>query len=158
MIVPASPEGRGKPRASPQVPTKVQGLAPAGQGPSICIVGQVPWGQACEPCRTGQVGPVSPSLLLFPHHLWGHDSESPLLPFSPPICAPPPWCTSPLPPRLGYCAFPHPHAHPTQLPGEGGNKLHSAVSRTQSYTHPITQSCTQSARPITHSSAESPPQ
>lgn len=68
------------------------------------------------------MGPVSPSLLLFLHHLWGHDSESPLLPFSPPICAPPPWCTSLLPPRLGYCAFPHPHAHPTQPPGGGGKQ------------------------------------
>lgn len=84
----------------------------------------------CEPCRTGQVGPVS-------------SSPSPVLP--------PPSGDMTLSHLCTHC--PLLSAHPTQL---WGYKLRSAASHTQRYTHPITQSCTQSARPITHSSTVSP--
>lgn len=64
MIVPASPEGGGKPRRSPAVPTKALRLAPVGQGPSICVVSQVNRGQ-------GRWAQCPPHFSCFPITFWG---------------------------------------------------------------------------------------
>lgn len=89
-----------------------------------------------------QVGPGRLSPSCFPSTFGGLDSESPPYPFSPSYR-----CTRPASPVMT-----DPPPEPT--PHSSGGTSFPATSHAPSYTHPITQSCTQSARPITHSFAE----
>lgn len=102
------------------------------------------------PFRTGQVSPAPPlTSLVSPSPPRGFTLHPSSLSYQ---CAHTQQLILAAPSPVRMCP-PHLHAHPTQL---WGYKLPSDVSRTQSYTHPITRSCTQSARPITHSFAISP--